>query len=308
MLGEAAHAVIEAAFRSVGWPDDPAAAAAEIAAAWDAAVEAGMRKLATAWEPAVPPPPEEWPGYQLTKVRTIRRAKRLLATPQSVVGRIPGTGIERTLHDPATGLFGRVDRIDRHGSSFRVVDLKAGIRQSEPTEDQTRQLLLYAVLVHRTFGEWPSEMAIEDPSGQQIAMPLESQRAEAALAEILLAVAQFNRRIETGSPTFEARPDPSTCRWCPFRVVCSQYWRSLRIDWDHRSVMGQIIESGGSERGTFVELRIESPGDAPWQTVRVSSLPRPPSRDAQWFGAVDLQQTVGSREARARWSTRMHYS
>ena len=71
------------------------------------------------------------------------------------------------MEDPGSIFVGRADRIERVGSATRVVDLKSGMHQGEPNEGQLRQLLLYAVLVHRTTGSWPAEIAIENASGEQ---------------------------------------------------------------------------------------------------------------------------------------------
>ena len=200
-------------------------------------------------------------------------------------------------------LFGRVDRIDRVGSTVRVVDLKTGLKQGDPTDAQTRQLLLYAVLVHRTTGDWPAEIAIEDASGEQTVRPLAPEEAEMALEQVTSAVASFNERASAPALSLTAQPDPDTCRWCAYRVVCRPYWVARRADWKHRSVLGEIRSSGTSDRGAHVELRVASPSGTAATVTQLSSLAETPTNAAGWIAAVDLQGGVDTVVMRAQWSS-----
>jgi hypothetical protein len=108
-LGIVAHAVTEAAFRRKNWSSDAAAAKVEMSQLWDAEVANQAANLAKAWAPATPPPPDEWPGYSMTRARTVRLAVRQVTQPagQQHTGepQPPGTGIEIELRDEETGLF-----------------------------------------------------------------------------------------------------------------------------------------------------------------------------------------------------------
>jgi RecB family exonuclease len=303
-LGEVAHAVTEAALRGNDWGANPSTVRSKLEAFWDEMVSRSSAALAKAWTPSVPPLPELWPGYQLTRVRTIRRAVRTLASSGAATQpHYEGTGAEVELEDSGSGLFGRVDRIERHGLSTRVIDLKTGLRQHEPTEEQRRQLLLYAILVHRTSGEWPSEIVIEDASGGQMAMPLDIPAAETAASEVDAAVRMFNDHISHRDVVSTALATPERCRWCAFRVVCTPYWRELRSDWRQSSVLGEIVEADPYEQGAFVELRIESPVDLASQVVHVSALPASPAPENRWMAAVGVEGDPSEGEVRARWST-----
>ena len=94
--------------------------------------------------------------------------------------RASSTGVEIELRDARSGLSGRADRIEQDGRATRVVDLKTGLHQAEPTPAQRRQLLLYAILVQRTTGQWPSSIAVEDASGNRYDQPLDPDEAETA--------------------------------------------------------------------------------------------------------------------------------
>lgn len=305
-LGNVAHALTEAAFKRKDWPSDPTAARAELSRLWDAEVANQAAKLATAWAPASPPPPDEWPGYSMTRARTVRRAVRQVTQQgdqrPAAATRPPGTGIEIELRDDATGLFGRADRIEFKGGSTRVVDLKTGLRQDAPTAEQRRQLLLYAVLVHRTTGAWPSAIAVEDAAGAQYIEQLDPAEASSALGEVLAAVAAFNAAARDLDLISTATPDADRCRWCPHRVVCAPYWSALKPDWDHRAVLGFVTASGTAEEGTYVALMTDSPTERAGRSVHVAGLAGPPVRTTKvavvgWAGPSD----VG--EIRARWST-----
>ena len=304
-LGDVAHALTEAAFKAADWPDDGDAIGAALSTRWNDEMKRGEARLAAVWSPAEPPPAEEWPGYQLTKVRTLRRAHRVVASRGTPAVRTAGTGTELALSDPNSILFGRVDRVESDGGRVRVVDLKTGLAQGPVTPEQRRQLLLYAVLVHRTSGQWPDEIALEDASGSRHAMPLEPAEAEQALADVLSEVANFNLRALRAGASFDANPSADTCRWCPYRVVCHQYWQSLSSDWNHRSVLGRVRLTGTSAAGGFVELSVESPDDLAGSTMRISLLPELPSADVEWVAALDLDWRTNQNEVRARWSSRI---
>ena len=162
-LGTVAHTVTERAYLSGNDVED---VSVWLDATWDEQVAKAADRLEAAWAPAKPPSANLWPGYQLTRARTLRRLKKALSAQQERWGAwARALGSRLALHDAQTGLFGRVDRIEHLGSRTRVVDLKSGLQQGEPSEDQRRQLLLYAVLLQRESGEWPTEVAIEDASG-----------------------------------------------------------------------------------------------------------------------------------------------
>jgi RecB family exonuclease len=306
VLGEVAHSITELAYKGSGFDGDEAAARTWLEQQWEQEAERQSAKLAAAWAPGTPPPAVEWPGYNLTRARTLRRGARLLASRQRVREAsepVPGTGIEVDLEDPESGLYGRADRIERSGNSTRIVDLKSGLHQGEPTADQHRQLLLYAVLAHRSTGEWPSEIAIEDASGAQVSIELDPSDAEAALAEVLAAVSAFNEDVRSADFRMKAEPNADRCRWCAFRVSCGPYWQELRTDWEHRSVFGEIEEAGGSGSGGYARVSVASPVDLVGRSVHVSSLAESLSSEATHLAMVDVGGSVASEDVRARWSS-----
>ena len=281
---------------------DEAAIRAELQHLWQHEIAQQTANLATAWAPAGPPPADEWPGYALTKTRTIRRATKLL-TATTLRARVSGPPqIEVQLHDPATGLWGRADRIEREGADTRIVDLKTGLQQDEPTDDQRRQLLLYAVLVHRTTGQWPTSLVIEDASGTRYTEPLDATSAENALADVQSAVASFNSATDKNLLIDRAEPTAERCDRCAFRVVCRPYWDALASSWGHRSLMGAVTGVGHSDGGAFIDIHIESPSDRAGEKVHLSRLAGI-GTNARKAAVVGWHGPTDGADLRARWST-----
>lgn len=112
-LGVVAHAVIEdvgkGLFDGLGSAEE---ARNSIEAAWNEHLSAAERDLSHAWAPAIPPPPEEWPGYHLIRARTIRRALRTFGEAVSSRATRSAVDVEHELQDPKTGLSGRPDRVE----------------------------------------------------------------------------------------------------------------------------------------------------------------------------------------------------
>ncbi len=303
-LGLAAHSVAEAATKKHDWPDDPDERRTLLADLWKKQVEIQSSRLEDAWAPALPPPPEEWPGYALTRVRTMRRVEQQRnAHVAARSKRAPSTGVEIELRDPRSGLFGRADRIEQDGSSTRIVDLKTGLHQEEPTQLQRRQLLLYAVLVHRTTGQWPSSIAVEDASGSRYSQPLDPQEAEAALNEARAAVDSFNAAAESSSLLTDAKPNQDRCRWCDYRVICSPFWNALTNEWGQRSTLGSIAGSGESKHGAFVSISVDSPRDRVGTSMHLTGLPVPLASSVSKIAITDWAGMVEADDVRARWST-----
>lgn len=288
-LGLAAHSVSKAIYSQRHWPSDTDAVRAELQHLWDTEIERQAAELAAAWQPALPPPANEWPGYALTRARTIRRAERVLNVPRgpnepAYLPPPPRTsGTEVWLRDPETGLTGRADRVERDGSSVRIVDLKTGVNQGQPTVEQRRQLLLYALLFHRVTGTWPATVAIEDAAGLQRVTPCEPAEAEAALAEVLIAVDRFNQDVAGGDLVGSAVPGQDRCRWCPFRPICWPYWTAVSSPWGHRASCGTIVDAGAAGGGqTFLVLDVNSPSDRQGTRLHVSGLAGDPLSDRHY--------------------------
>ena len=203
-----------------------------------------------------------------------------------------------------SGLSVTPDWLERSAGQFRVIDLKSGVNQSEITEPQRRQLLLYAALVKSQYGQLPTEVVIEDAAGRTHVMPVVATEVDQELSQAVELVAEFNRAALTGPREVEslARPSPDACGHCPQKVACRPYWTNLQSNWLHGAVLGTILDVTARGSSVAVELEIHSPVD--WAGTRGSVyglLARP--ADSGCLAAVGTDLAPGDRAYRARWDT-----
>jgi hypothetical protein len=301
-LGVVAHGVVEDVGRGLLASSTTVGEAKRaLEAAWEGRLQEAQANLQDAWAPASPPPPPEWPGFHLVRVRTIRRALRLFEVPQRERP-VVGATIEKTFEDSETRLFGRPDRVEWDGTAHTVVDLKTGLRQGGATDAQRRQLLLYAHLVGVETGTTPSRVAIEDPSGRRWEEPITRESVSAAVNEVLAAKSKFESASREGRWDQIAQPSAETCRRCPYRVVCRHYWMSLELGWGHGSVAGTVTGSRHSKAGSIAEVSAESPRDASGDGWVVSATPTAALAEGD-VAIVDAELTGSDRILRWRWST-----
>lgn len=303
-LGVAAHKVTELSFTIRLFDADEAVIRQRAEEIWELAIHDAASDLNDKWAPATPPPPKDWPGYSLTRARTVNRAaKQIIKNKETRDKHVEGTGIEIWLTDSESGLHGRADRIDIDGDSTRIVDLKTGLKQGEPTDDQHRQLLLYAVLLQRVKGNWPNSLAIEDATGKQYEIKFEPSDAEAELAKVKRAVVEFNDSVASEDLVTKADPNPDRCRWCPYRVICGPFWEKLTSDWDQRSVFGVVQTTGDSDLGPFAVLKTQSPKDRKDSEIHVGKLSVPLPDGINKVVVVDWQGNSAGGNVHVRWNT-----
>lgn len=305
-LGNVAHALSERAWNGQfdGVPEEELRSALDVA--WSELVGIEALKLRNAFRPAIPPEPEDWPGMELTRVRTVRRLRRLIdgRQPRATADSPGWVAAEEKLSDDASGLWGRLDRLERHGGVLRVVDLKSGLGQSEVKPSQLRQLLLYAVLVQRRFGEWPREVVIETARGQETVVPVDPGEAEAELASARAAVAAYNRAVAgVVSPAALATPSVDACRYCPARIVCAPYWEALKSTWPYQgAVRGMASDIAPGPAGVSVAVVVDSPHDTASQTLELHGSP-PCELRVGPIRVVGAVQTSDPRKLRFAWDT-----
>jgi RecB family exonuclease len=302
LLGQAAHRLLEDAARGRFSSVLPAELTSVLQAAWDDEMREAAAQLAVG-RLVPPPPPPEWPGYELTRVRLLRRLARRLQQPHSTRPSTTSVMAERPLEDLATGLHGRPDRVEQAGLHVRVVDVKTGLAQSDVRPAQRRQLLLYAYLVHQQLGRWPEEVAVEDVAGRRLVEQVRPAEMAAAVHEAIILVREFNDMLER-SPSVLALATPSAegCRHCPFRVVCWPFLQAVREDWQLAPCFVGVIEETRVDRRLLL-LRAEAPR---WMTgKRVSVLGVSEGPEAgQAVGLVDAAP-AGDSQVRVRWQTKI---
>jgi CRISPR/Cas system-associated exonuclease Cas4 (RecB family) len=304
-LGVVAHAVAEDVAKGLlaeaETPDD---ARALIESSWAKHEADAHLQLIQRWAPAMPPGPTEWPGYHLTRARTIRRALRLFGAPRLSTSSPTTTIVETDLAAADTGLMGRPDRVEGGPGDRCVVDLKTGLSQEGATESQRLQLLIYCHLVDAVFGDVPTRIAIEDPSGRR----WEEAVTPADVDEVVAHIQDARRKYE-GTPTAElatmATPSADTCRRCTYRLVCTPYWEALETTWEHASVAGTVVDIRSNAQAATVRIDAVSPIDAPGDGWLLTAVPPTAPLDVGAATAVDAELTGGHRHLRWRWSTLM---
>jgi CRISPR/Cas system-associated exonuclease Cas4 (RecB family) len=307
-LGRVAHAVVEDIGKGLlDSVKSPQQAEELVESSWDIHLNESVRRLVKEWAPSVPPNPEDWPGFYLTKIRVLRRALRLLASHSQTHAKSHVSSIEKTLTDPDSGIHGRPDRVEELAEGTCVVDLKTGLTQTEPSANQRIQLLIYAYLVFKATGIWPSRIAIEDPSGRRWQEGIKTEDVTDLIARISEARVAFNRSSEVGKAREVARPEPETCRWCSYKPVCEPYWVSLTTDWEHGSVAGAVLSfEGMGEKASLMSILAVSPVDTAgeeWTVTAPSSLPAENLQMGAEVAVTGAEVTEAARFLRARWST-----
>lgn len=301
-LGTAAHAMAERLSRGlVAGAIDARQARTMASEAWDDLIDRQEAALTRAWAPAVPPPPQDWPGYQLVRTRVLRHAEEVATSSSPTEALAPM--VEEALEDLAVGIAGRPDRVEGLLGDLCVVDLKTGLHQAEPTPAQRRQLLLYAELVRATMGELPRRMGIEDGLGRRWESEVDPRELEMLLADIVTRRQAYERAVASGSLDELADANGETCKWCPYRVICASYWSALRTDWSHGSVSGtaaRVEERAGS---VLLDVETTSPTDDAGQHWQVSGLRGRTVSVGDRVSIVDGALTRSPRHLRARWST-----
>lgn len=279
---------------------------ATVEGSWTSHVERASHDLAKAWEPATPPVPEEWPGYHLTKARVIRRAMRLRKVGGSSVGehRAPVL-VEQEFRDDANRLRGRPDRVEGPKDARRIVDLKMGLNQADPTKAQLRQLMFYGHVVEVATGDRVSEIAVEDASGRRWTHPLDHDEVNALVGLIQSTRNTYEAARVRGTLETLAAPSSDGCRWCPYRVTCGPYWATLESTWSHASVLGHIDKVLPAADGSILEMTADSPIDSTGSGWIVSLAPAETAVAGSQITVAGAELTGTERHLRWRWSTTM---
>lgn len=259
-LGTVAHRLTELTLSGAAPP--PPQRRAWLIEQWEALLHTEWVGIQEEWPGRTVEAPKHWRGEAATRVRLIRRLQGLdVKTRALPAGAVPSTGgghsslptgsvdarppalpwIERKLYDEVRGLFGQPDRVEEVDGILRVVDLKSGVRQEEMTTTQLQQLLLYAHLVEVSAGRLPEQVVVQDVKGNEQVRPASAAAVAAVVEEAVSARDRFNSLASSGLP---ASPSPEACGFCPFRVVCADYWDARGDDWPGSAVRGTVIAVG----------------------------------------------------------------
>jgi hypothetical protein len=218
-------------------------------------------------------PPETWPGYHLARASALLRARELVAAggaSSSVTGSGDAGPIrERQFVAFGGKLVGKPDVIRQH----EVVDYKSGaiLEHDETSQSDVvksayiRQLRIYGFLVRQVLGWWPTRGVLLPFAGAGVEITLEPEECEREAAEAVAILDDYNTKVSAGgAPEQLATPSPSTCKWCPFKLVCAPFWSAVGPDWsgqlDGAVIEGVLHESprmihGGAATSLAVEVQ-----------------------------------------------------
>ena len=282
VLGSAAHRVSELAVQ--GRLDDCTtveAAQAKALALWDEEVGEGWERiLASPGRLADPPEPERWPGYQVTRLRSVRRALQDYHPTTHPAERAVGrkVRVELELTDPGSSLKGRIDRVEERDGALTVIDIKSALRgRTSLRPSYRRQLLVYAYLVNRAEGRWPQWAAIRYLDGTSDEIEVLPSEAETVAFELLALREDYDAAVHAGAEvSLLARPSEEACAFCDFRCACEPFFAQLDLGWElyRAAVLGTVESVEALEDTVRLQLKIESSSLAlPGTYVGVRGLP-----------------------------------
>jgi hypothetical protein len=268
-LGTAYHEVLEKIASAVSG-DDVDTAAKQL---WDHAIAAQhQRNLAHPLDRRFGSP-ETWPGYHLARASALLSAHELVA--------VGGTGSSAT--ESGDGDTIREHRFAAFGGKLvgkpdmirlqEVIDYKSGAILEHDASSQSdvvksayvRQLRIYGFLVKEVLGWWPARGVVLPFAGAGVEVPLEPGECEREATEAVALLDNYNAKVTAGAmPDHLADPSPSTCKWCPFKLVCAPFWSAVDPCWsgqlDGAAVEGVLREPphaihGGAAISLSIDLQ-----------------------------------------------------
>lgn len=233
-IGTAYHAVLEAASRQNSGDLE-----AIVAETWKLVIEAEYDRARSHPLDRRFGPPESWPGYHLVAAMALVRARDLV--PSS-----PGANRPDASSQPAapawherefSGFGGRIIGRPDVVRPGEVIDFKTGeVFEDQDTEKiqpaYVRQLRLYAFLVNETLGWWPQRGVLLSMTGARVAIELEPEECKAEAEHAIHLMDEYNQFLAQGASIIDlASPSPTTCRWCPFQLLCPAFWSAIGPNW-----------------------------------------------------------------------------
>jgi CRISPR/Cas system-associated exonuclease Cas4 (RecB family) len=314
-VGIVAHRLMADAYSGYFADQDKQRRTALLEDRWNVLIQKQAALMRAAWAPAEPPEPRNWPGYAIVKVRMIRRLAGVRNQQRISAGAGLGATapagaampnlplIEHRMEDQATGIYGTPDRVERIAGRLRVIDLKSGLHQQDVTDDQRRQLLLYAHLVEVTFGQPPDDLVIADISGRETYVPFDASDRVEAVRVAQQTREAWNSVVSSRRPYSLATPGQNACRWCPFRVTCRPSWETSEPEWELPAAAAGFV-SDVSRSQHEVRLVQELPKAVADESIRLVGLVEPGISTGDHPVVTDVDR-IGQDAGRLRWSSRV---
>lgn len=284
---------------------------AELEQRWDDLIAAAQTTLQNAAFTDDAPAPRDWPGYQLSRARTLitlRRAVRERPTRAKAASDVATSDRDRSVFleldilDEESRLAGRIDRVERDPDGTRIIDLKTGWSQAPTvTEQQRRQLLLYAHLWHVRTGEWPMTAMIRLADGRSSEIHIDVDEAQSIVTDAIEQRRRFNEQISRGW-TRAATPSEEACAFCDFKACCPTFMSEADQSW---RIPGEWVRgtiSATSSHDGSVSLAPDDAAHAELDEIIVIGIP--PHLDVamdERVGFTGLSRTVTPTTLRTTW-------
>lgn len=228
-------------------------------------------ELAAEWDPSVPPEPESWPNYQLTRMRLIRRLSDQIWIRDTVHQSRGVRAVEQWLEDLQAGIRGRPDLIVSRNGGVCIIDLKSGAYQSTPTAQQRFQLLVYAHLFRSSHGELPRHLLVRNLLGEEFEVQYVETDVKNAYESCVQALQRYNELAQNGQVIGE--PSAENCSQCNFRVCCPSFSQANLGDWTGtNTLVGTVIRTHKTSEGVAVDVRLRFPTERAGGASRLLSV------------------------------------
>jgi hypothetical protein len=202
--------------------------------------------------------------------------------------------------------------VEINDTGVHIIDIKTGWEYGdEVREEHRQQLLLYAAMWRRITGEWPRLASIQATDGRRLTFTVNPDEAEAVAAEAVAALEAYNGAVERNvPPSALASPSAESCRYCPYRGICSPFFQALSPEWGWwlKSVAGILTDVTGDTEQRALTMRIEASNfdTQSGSSVHVLAVPfeAVPTVGAQ-IAIIDACPTPQVAEVRVSWSTQL---
>ena len=274
LLGTIVHRVLEKA-RSINRDDTDLRTQAE--AIWNKTVEEMEEELQTSPLDKYLLPIRKWRKYFVLQQRTVRRCEEIVLSQG--ISETQVVASERKFSSVTDGFTGKPDLILRRKNGLVIIDYKSGeLRDDsenpeEKIESWQQQLLFYAAIVKKEFGEWPVGGEIRLLNKEIVHIPIDLQKAKALLEEAQTLKEIYNAKISAGVPLSElAQYSVDNCRFCEFKGACNTFWKEnpqpIPGTDAYGCLSGQVLKvtTGKNKRGFIVIASEKSDGSSQeWQ-------------------------------------------
>ena len=144
------------------------------------------------------------------------------------------------------------------------------------------------------LGRRPDDVLVVDVRGTETAIDASPAQVEEAVQFGVEARERFADMVSQRH--FPASPSAEVCRWCPFRVVCPDYWAARDEEWSSFDVRGVVVEK------VTTGVVVSQAGNGEQMRLIGEDLSAVAFDDE--IVALDLER-AGAGAARLRWSSRV---